>query len=107
LTERDGALSIRRTQITQRDGDRVFRIPALCADVLDTTGAGDCFCGAFMAALVHGGDLQAAARAGTVAASIAIEGYGAEPMFLATPQDAARRMTAMPADRWRTQSGLP
>jgi len=84
--------------VYQRDGDRVFRIPALRADVLDATGAGDCFCGAFMAALVHGGDLEAAARAGTVAAAIAIEGYGAEPMFLATPQDAARRMTAMPAD---------
>ncbi len=50
--------------VYQRDGDRVFRIPALRADVLDTTGAGECLCGAFMAALVHGGDLEAAARAG-------------------------------------------
>ncbi len=66
---------------------------AFPADVRDATGAGDCFCGAFMAALAQNRtDLVRAARAGAVAASFAVEGYGAEPMFGATPQRASRRL---------------
>ncbi|HEX4768996.1 MAG TPA: carbohydrate kinase family protein [Lichenihabitans sp.] len=81
--------------VHERDGDRMIQVPVLRADVKDTTGAGDCFCGAFMAALLQeGADLCTAARAGTVAASFAIGGYGVEPMFSVSPREALRRMRA-------------
>ena len=41
--------------------------------VVDTTGAGDAFCGGFAAGLVrHGGDIAAAARLGTAVAALSI-----------------------------------
>ena len=45
--------------------------------IVDVTGAGDAFCGGFMAGLAQSGDAVAAARQGLVSASYAIEGYGA------------------------------
>ncbi len=76
-----------------RAGDQAIALPALGTEVRDTTGAGDCFCGAFMAALVNNRtDLRAAARAGAVAASFAIEDFGAERLIGLTPELAARRL---------------
>ncbi|MDF2797298.1 MAG: cytidine kinase [Devosia sp.] len=49
---------------------------------IDTTGAGDSFCGAFCAAYLEtNGDLRAAAIAGTTAASFAVSGYGVDPLY--------------------------
>ena len=46
--------------------------------VVDTTGAGDAFCGGFAAGLVrHGGDVAAAARLGTAVAALSITKAGA------------------------------
>jgi ribokinase len=46
--------------------------------VVDTTGAGDAFCGGFAAGLVrHGGDVAAAARLGTAVAALSITKSGA------------------------------
>ena len=79
--------------VHDRPGDRTFRVPAHPAAVVDTTGAGDSFCGGFLAALLGLGlDIETAARAGAVAASFAVEGRGAEPMFSATAVDARRRL---------------
>jgi len=47
------------------------------ARVVDTTGAGDSFCGGFMVGLSETGNPVRAAMYGTVSASFAIEGYGA------------------------------
>lgn len=47
--------------------------------VVDTTGAGDCFCGALAAALAQGQRLQQALRWAQVAASIAVGREGAAP----------------------------
>ena len=56
--------------------------------VVDTTGAGDSFCGAFMAALLDNPtDPLRAARAGALAASITVQGYGADPLFACNPAD--------------------
>lgn len=72
---------------------REIRVPALEADVVDTTGAGDSFCGAFMAALLQENcDLETAARAGSVAASFTVSGYGVDPLFVATSAQAKRRL---------------
>jgi ribokinase len=45
--------------------------------VADTTGAGDCFTGAFAAALAEGRDPAAAARFAAVAAGISVTRLGA------------------------------
>jgi ribokinase len=52
-------------------------VPALPVAVRDPTGAGDAFCGGFLAAFVAAGDPVDAARHGTVSASFAIEAAGA------------------------------
>jgi ribokinase len=56
---------------------RVDSIPAPIVDVLDTTGAGDTFCGAFAQAIDAGMDAAIAARRAVVAASIATTKVGA------------------------------
>lgn len=64
------------------DRGRVTRVPAEPAAVLDTTGAGDCFCGAFMASLIGDRlDTIEAARRGAAAAARAITAYGASAML--------------------------
>jgi sugar/nucleoside kinase (ribokinase family) len=45
--------------------------------VVDVTGAGDAFCGGFLAGLAQTGDSVTACRMGLVSASMVIEGYGA------------------------------
>jgi ribokinase len=68
--------------VFDRRADRMFRVAALPADVVDTTGAGDRFCGAFMGAFLStGGDLEQAARAAILAASFSVEGYGVDPLW--------------------------
>jgi ribokinase len=54
-------------------------LPAPPVDVVDTTGAGDAFCGAFAAALARGEDPVSAARVGVVAGSLATTVPGAYP----------------------------
>lgn len=81
-----------------RESGVELRVPAFSvADVVDTTGAGDSFCGAFMAAyLADPGDPERAARAGAVAASFTVAGYGVDPLFKADPAEMRRRL-----DEWR------
>jgi hypothetical protein len=52
-------------------------VPAVAARPLDPTGAGDAFCGGFLAGLVRGEDAFAAGLRGAVSAALAIEGMGA------------------------------
>jgi ribokinase len=49
------------------------------ASVVDTTGAGDCFCGALAAALAQGDELAVAMRRASAAAAIAVGRAGAIP----------------------------
>jgi len=63
--------------IYQRKTDCFTHIPAAPARVMDVTGAGDAFCGAFAVGLSETGDPVTAARWGAVAASFVIEGFGA------------------------------
>lgn len=56
----------------------VLRIPARPAAVVDTTGAGDTFNGAFAYALAKDYPLEHALRFANVAASLSTEGFGAQ-----------------------------
>ncbi|KKC32813.1 carbohydrate kinase family protein [Devosia psychrophila] len=74
--------------------DVEFTVPAYPgAQVVDTTGAGDSFCGAFMAAYLQDpADLRGAARAGAVAASFTVGGYGVDPLFETTSLQMRERL---------------
>lgn len=62
-----------------RAGRVVARIPAAPATPRDTTGAGDAFTGAFLAALVAGTDAEEAAARGCRAGARAVGRVGARP----------------------------
>ena len=53
------------------------RITPFAVTVVDATGAGDCFDGAFLAEFVRSADPFAAARFANVAAALSTLGYGA------------------------------
>jgi ribokinase len=58
------------------DGDAMVDVPTEPTVAVDSTGAGDAFCGAFAAAHLISGDAVLAARAGSRAARIAISAFG-------------------------------
>ncbi|MFG3661954.1 carbohydrate kinase family protein [Streptomyces sp. NPDC047706] len=68
----DGAL-------VARSGTVVAQVPAVPATPRDTTGAGDAFTGAFLAALVAGAGPEAAAAEGCAAGARAVERVGGRP----------------------------
>jgi ribokinase len=59
-------------------GDRVERIAAPTVAAVDTTGAGDAFCGALAEALAGGGELVEAARWAVRAAAVSVTRAGAQ-----------------------------
>ncbi len=72
-----------------RDGG-VLRVPALALPgIIDTTGAGDCWCGVLGAALDRGLPLEAAMRRASAAASLACTRSGAAPSFPTTAETEA------------------
>lgn len=63
-----------------RSKDLTRHVPAVEAgDLMDSTGAGDGFCGAFAVALAEGKTLEAATRYGCAAAGIQITRWGTAP----------------------------
>jgi ribokinase len=56
---------------------QITRAPAFPARVVDTTGAGDAYCGGFLAGLLEGRPLAECAAMGTVSASYVVEACGA------------------------------
>ena len=73
-------------------GDRTGSFQAPRVAVVDTTGAGDAFCGAFAADLARGVDPFVAARTGVIAGSLATTIPGAYPGI--PHRDAIERMLA-------------
>ncbi len=57
---------------------------------VDTTGAGDCFCGVLLAGLERGLDLANAATRAAVAAALSCTGEGAQPSFPSSVEIDAR-----------------
>ena len=56
---------------------RRLAIASLSVDVVDTTGAGDAFCGFFAAELANGNDVPSAAALANVAAGLSVTKLGA------------------------------
>lgn len=76
------------------DGERTMipSIPVEPADaVVDTTGAGDAFCGTFAAALAEGESLQSATNLATAAGSLAVRAQGAAASYAG--RDEVRALT--------------
>ncbi|MFE0476651.1 carbohydrate kinase family protein [Streptomyces sp. NPDC058947] len=65
--------------LVARAGKVCARVPAVPARARDTTGAGDAFTGAFLAALLAGGDPESAAVEGCRAGARAVERVGGRP----------------------------
>jgi fructokinase len=60
-------------------GGQYWHAPAIPTDIVDATGAGDLFAGAFLWGLAEGRDLETCGRMGCVAASEVISHIGARP----------------------------
>ncbi|MFF9601622.1 carbohydrate kinase family protein [Streptomyces sp. NPDC014684] len=65
--------------LVARSGTVVARVPAAPADPVDTTGAGDAFTGAFLAALLAGATAEEAAAKGCGAGGLAVRQVGGRP----------------------------
>ncbi|WP_419572297.1 carbohydrate kinase family protein, partial [Rheinheimera sp.] len=59
------------------DRNRRIRIAPYPCQVVDATGAGDTFGGAFIARIVAGDDIEKAGHYAAAAAALSTEGYGA------------------------------
>lgn len=71
--------------------DRLVRVPAVPLDVVDDTGAGDAFCGGFLAGLLQTGDPVEAASYGVVSSSFVIQTRGAVDALRCLDATKARR----------------
>lgn len=63
--------------LAEPSNDRARRVPAPSVDVVDTTGAGDTFNGAIVAALASGSDLEEAVGRAVAAAALSTRAAGA------------------------------
>jgi len=77
------------------EGKHKWEIPAYPARLADPTGAGDAYCGGFLAGLKKTYDPLQAALYGNVAASLAVEGSGALYALGVAPGLAEARLSVM------------
>jgi ribokinase len=77
--------------------DRFHALPIYRTQTVDTTGAGDTFCGGFMAMYVRSGDLVRAGLAGAVSASFAVQDFGLNAMFDVPASAAWQRLSELEA----------
>ena len=69
-----------RGALVARDG-ATQSIPADAVEAVDTTGAGDVFCGVFVAAMARGLEIEPAARAAARAATLSVTRHGTQSAF--------------------------
>jgi sugar/nucleoside kinase (ribokinase family) len=70
----------------------LYHVPAVPTTVVDTTGAGNAYCGGFLAGYVAQGDVLTAARYATVTASFLVEQAGLPPITKGLRTEANRRL---------------
>lgn len=73
-------------------GGRLIRIPAVRARAVELTGAGDAFCGGFLAGYLLMRDAVEGAMRGVVSASFAVEGVGLQGLLQADARAARERL---------------
>jgi ribokinase len=81
--------------IYERVSNCFWQLPAVPTEVIDVTGAGDAYCGGFLANYVQTRDLPRAGLAGAVSASFAIEQFGSLHMLNGDRSRAAQRLTTL------------
>ena len=64
--------------IRYHDGEVAVHVPAIKGNVVDTTGAGDTFSGAFTVALSKGNSLADAIQFASIAGSLSVQKFGAQ-----------------------------
>jgi ribokinase len=77
-SSRSVALTLGADGVILASSEGVIHLPAIRAEVVDTTGAGDAFAGALAASLASGSSLEEAARAGIAAGAAAVQHLGAQ-----------------------------
>ena len=82
-----------RGSLVATAGGEVYTVPAVPTNVVDTTGAGDAYCGGFLVALGSGMDAAEAGARAAVSASFAIEQFGVPIFDEQTQVEAERRLT--------------
>jgi sugar/nucleoside kinase (ribokinase family) len=75
--------------------DRLAHVPCYPANTLDPTGAGDAYCGGFLAGYLASADPIQAALYGTVSASYVVEAVGSMNVARPTRADAQARLAAL------------
>ena len=84
---RDGSL------VYDAINERVYATLAYPVSVVDATGAGDAFCGGFLATFLRDpDDLKTCLRAGAVSSSFAISGYGTQRLASTSREEARSRL---------------
>jgi sugar/nucleoside kinase (ribokinase family) len=73
-------------------GGRVVEWDASAGEVVDPTGAGDCFAAGFLAGLLAGESVEDALRRAIAGTTFALEAWGTAGLLAATPEEAARRL---------------
>ncbi len=89
---RDGSL------VYERAADRLTRVPIHPVDARDPTGAGDAYCGGFLAGYLLTQDAVRSAQHGTVSASYNVEAIGALAAVTPTPDEARARLAYLEAE---------
>ncbi len=82
----------------------LVRVPSVVEDLIDPTGAGDAFCGGFLAGLVETGDPVEAAVRGVVSASFVCETRGAFAAIRSIDHPTALRRADLARDGIRRES---
>jgi sugar/nucleoside kinase (ribokinase family) len=88
-------LGARGVMVWDRAAGQPVTVPAAPAATLDPTGAGDAFCGGFLAGLVETGCPLQAARFGAISAARVVERFGADGALPADPPSARAAARAL------------
>lgn len=82
--------------IAHSTGDSHYiSLPSIASEVVDATGAGDAFCGGFLAGYAETGQAVEAALRGTVSASFAVAGLGPSTLAEAESAEAHARLATL------------
>ncbi|MDZ8200490.1 ribokinase [Microbacterium sp. SSW1-59] len=81
-----------------RRGHARCEVPAVAVDAVDTTGAGDAFCGGLVAGIARGLSLDEAVREGAAAGAIVASHRGAQPDALSREMVRRLRQSPSPAN---------